>query len=330
MEEEKEIAEEGNNFDEGWKEIIGEYFPQLMEFFFPEIHKDIDYTKDYEFLDIELQKIVKLSNLGKRWADRLIKVYLHNGHEKWILIHIEIQGYYDNEFTKRMYVYNYRIFDCYGIEVISLAILADDQESFRPNRYEVAYWGFRHTFEFPTVKLLDYLKKWEELEKSTNPFGIVVMAHLKSLQTKNNDSERLFWKITLVKRLYEKGYSKEDVLNLYRFIDWVIGLPKELKRQFNDEVIKYEEGKKMPFITTAESIGIEKGIEKGREEGRNEGRKEGLREAIDLGLKLKFGLDGLELMPEVEKIISIERLRLVKEAIVIASELEEVKRIVRH
>jgi len=69
--------------------------------------------------------------------------------------------------------------------------------------------------------------------------------------------------MSLVKLLYKKGFKKEDVLNLYRFLDWIMILPKKLSSTFHEEVIKYEEEQKMPFITTAERIGIEKGIEKG-------------------------------------------------------------------
>ena len=65
------------------------------------------------------------------------------------------------------------------------------------------------------VKLLDYLDQWKELEESGNVFGMVVMAHLKSIKAKKDSDERLFWKIRLVKMLYDKGYSKEDILNLY-------------------------------------------------------------------------------------------------------------------
>ncbi len=86
----------------------------------------------------------------------------------------------------------------------------------------------------------------------------------------------------------------------------------------------------MPYITTAESIGIEKGISKGREEGLQKGMFLGMREAIDLGLKLKFGMEGLQLMPEIEKITTIERLRLIKEAIEIASDLQEIRKILKN
>jgi len=49
----------------------------LHSFFF-EIAKDIDFDKGYEFLDKKLAKIVQGSEVGKRLADVLIKVYLQD------------------------------------------------------------------------------------------------------------------------------------------------------------------------------------------------------------------------------------------------------------
>jgi len=75
-------------FDEAWKEIIEIYFKAFLEFFFFEIYKDIDFEKGYEFYDKELEKILKESLTGKRTADKLVKVYLKDGSESYILIHI--------------------------------------------------------------------------------------------------------------------------------------------------------------------------------------------------------------------------------------------------
>ena len=49
-----------------------------------------------------------------------------------------------------------RISDRYDHEVISLAIFADDDPGWRPDRYEYTRWGFRSLTEFPVVKLLDF------------------------------------------------------------------------------------------------------------------------------------------------------------------------------
>jgi len=145
-----------SEFDSGWKEAIEIYFKQFISFFFPTIYDEVDLEKGYQFLDKELEKIVKDARIGTRFADKLVKVCLKDGTEKWLLIHLEVQGYYDADFVKRMYTYNYRIFDRYDEEVISLAILTDDNQCYRPCRYEISRWGFRHLFEFPIIKLIDY------------------------------------------------------------------------------------------------------------------------------------------------------------------------------
>jgi len=265
-----------SEYDSGWKEAIEIYFKQFLPFFFPAIYGEVDLEKGYEFLDKELEKIVKTSMIGKRFADKLVKVCLKDGTEKWLLIHLEVQGYYDADFVKRMYTYNYRIFDRYDEEVISLAILTDEAENYRPCRYEINRWGFRLLFEFPIIKLIDYKDRIEELEASQNPFGTIVVAHLKTLETRKDDHARLDWKKRLAKALYLKGYGREDIMNLYRFLDWLMVLPKDLEIEFQAEMKTFEEGMNVAYITSAERIGIEKGLQEGIEKGKQEGLQEGL------------------------------------------------------
>jgi hypothetical protein len=258
-----------SEYDSGWKEAIEIYFKQFLPFFFPAIYDEVDLEKGYEFLDKELERIVKASMIGKRLADMLVKVYLKDGAEKWLLIHTEVQGYYDADFVKRMYTYNYRIFDHHDKEVISLAILTDEAENYRPCRYEISRWGFRLLFEFPIVKLIDYKDRVEELEASQNPFGTIVVAHLKTLETRQDDHARLDWKKRLAKALYLKGYSREDIINLLRFLDWVMVLPRELEVKFQEEMKTFEEEIKVVHITTTiEGFGIEKGLQEGIQKGK--------------------------------------------------------------
>ncbi len=101
------------------------------------------------------------------------------------------------------------------------------------------------------------------MEASDNPFAIVVMAHLKTRDTHNDEESRKRWKLYLVRRLYERGYCREDVINLFHFIDWLMRLPEELEDSFLAEMHQYEEGKKMEYITSVERIGIKKGIQQG-------------------------------------------------------------------
>jgi len=67
------------------------------------------------------------------------------------------------------------------------------------------------------------------------------------------------------------------------------------------------------------------GFEQGIQQGIQQGIREGILEAIELGLKLKFGTQGLKIYPEIRKIEEIERLRSIKEAIEIASSVKEIE-----
>lgn len=165
-----------------------------------------------------------------------------------------------------MFSYNLRIFDRFAKPAISLAILCDTDLTWRPNQYSYNYPDTRLNFEFGIVKLLDYQNNWAELEASDNPFTTVVMAHLKTQQTSKKPGERKTWKFSLIRRLYELGLQERDIRNLYRFIDWVMILPKALEAEFWQEFKQFEQERTMSYITTGERIGYERGKEEGKQE----------------------------------------------------------------
>jgi hypothetical protein len=76
-----------------------------------------------------------------------------------------------------------------------------------------------------------------------------------------------------VKRLYELGYSRSDVLNLFKFIDWAMILPEGLKRAFWEELRIYEEERQMPYVTSVEQIGYDRGLHVGEETGVEKGQR---------------------------------------------------------
>ncbi len=159
----------------------------------------------------------------------------------------------------RMYIYNYRLFDRHQCPVASFAVLCDDSSKWRPKKYSHELWGCKVSLSFPTVKLTDYTGRWAELEASSNPFAIVVMSHLKARATRGKGPSRLRWKMHLVRLLYEGGWDRRDVLELFRFIDWVLKLPEALAQQFNVEVNKLETERKMRYVTSIERMGHEQG-----------------------------------------------------------------------
>lgn len=301
--------------DSAWKEVLEKLFEKFLSFFFPNIHKDIDFSRGFEFLDNELQQIAVESESGKRIVDKLVKVYLVDGAEKWLLIHIEIQGYEQQEFPERMYVYNYRIFDKFRRDVISLALLTDENPNFRPNEYSRSRrdWGFEVSCRFPVVKLIDYREHWAELEANPHPFAIIVRAYLKALETVGNVQEKYSWKKRFLLELYQLGMNRETLWAIYKFIDWMIRLPKDLNKAFVAEMKTIEEAKHMSLITSAEEVGLEQGINS-------------LQRVIATIIKRKFGALGQQLAERTHKVNRLEILEKLSEKLLDAQSISEAER----
>src|SRR5258708_7001957 len=102
-----------NDFDTPWKEALEYLLPYFLELFYPRIHADIDWSRGYDSLDKELHQLMRDARLPKGLADKLFKVWLKEGDEMWILIHIEVQGQREETFPRRLFVYNIRAFDRY-------------------------------------------------------------------------------------------------------------------------------------------------------------------------------------------------------------------------
>ncbi len=311
-------------FDSPCKEAVEYYFKDFMAFFFPHIHEEIDWSRDYEFMDKELEKVVRDARSGKRYADKLVKVFLPDGRPARIMIHIEIQGYRDADFCGRMFTYHYRILDRYHTETVSLAVLTDSDPCYRPNQYETSRWGCELSFRFPIVKVRDHGRDWHSLAANHNPFAIVVMAHLKAIET-HEGSVRKHWKLKLIRMLYERGYERADVLELFRFIDWLLILPNEQDKLFWEELRQIEEEKQMPYVTSVERIGIEKGFQQGIQQGIQEGIRLG-QEMIIEALCVRFGGVPTDLRTLVTEIHAKDQLKKLHQQAIMTDSLETFRR----
>jgi hypothetical protein len=90
----------------------------------------------------------------------------------------------------------------------------------------------------------------------------------------------------------------------------MMDLPPALEGLFWDDVTRIQQEKHMPFITTPERIGIRKG----------------LMEGIEALLEVRFGAEGLQVMPEVRAVQDAEKLRALLQTIKTATNLDEVRR----
>jgi hypothetical protein len=75
--------------------------------------------------------------------------------------------------------------------------------------------------------------------------------------------------------------------------------------------VTFEEERRMPYITSIERSGIRQGLLKG----------------ISLGLKLKFGESGLNLLPEISSLNDINLLEAILSGLETVSTVEELRQI---
>jgi len=113
-----------------------------------------------------------------------------------------------------------------------------------------------------------------------------------------------------VRELYRRQYSREQVVQLFQFIDWCINLPEKLELVFQEELSKIEEVEKMTYVTSIERMGIEKG----KQEGRAEGKQEGTVTLVLRQLKRRVGEIGGEVEQQVSA-MPLEKLEELGEAL---------------
>ncbi len=252
-------------FDSPWKRILDLYFQDFMALCWPEKHALIDWDKGYTMLDKELLKINKEAAITNKTVDKLVEIHCKDGDIAYLILHLEIQRTASTNFTRRMFQYRYRLRDLYDKPIASLAVLIDNNPRWRPAVYREALWGSSLEMRFPIIKVIDYEAHRVELEASPNPFAAVILAQLAANRYKG-PNERLGAKKALTWNLYRKGWSRDKIVSLYTFLDWIMMLPKELEPTYNQYVVEMEGDLKVEYVTTAERMGIQKGLAQGRAE----------------------------------------------------------------
>ena len=251
-----------------WKGIIGEFFEFFLRYFYPDHLYLIDFSKGFQFLDKELTEIQVKSKGNQRYVDVLVKVFLYDGSEEWILFHIEVQGQDDPNFQKRMFIYFYRIFDKYRKRVAALAILTGDEAS-HPKKYETSFLDTKLTYEYGTYKLRE--KTLADFQDKDNPVSIIMEVAWQALKRNKLDDSKLYdFKINLVRRLKALNYDSKRIRHLLNFI-------KRYSNFENSEISLKFENESHNMFNKEITMGLEEAIwTDAKMQGKEEGKEEGI------------------------------------------------------
>ncbi len=78
------------------------------------------------------------------------------------------------------------------------------------------------------------------------------MAQLIAHATAKDDLTRKDSKFRLIRMLYQRRYERQDILELFRYIDWMLQLPKLLEEQLYQAIEAMEQEEQMPYVTAIE------------------------------------------------------------------------------
>lgn len=272
-------ANPSQEFDTPWKDVIEFWFRGFCRrFLLRAAYRSIDWSVAPVFLNQELSEVVRDATFGPHHVDKLVRVRLLSGEEAYVLILVDVQMQRRADLMDRGYRYWYRTYDRYGLRIMGLIILGDPHPRWRPTEFRLEQWGSVVSYRPVVHKLLDYRGRERMFRRWRHPFALILLAHLESLATRQEPQQRRATKVALVRRLYGRGYSREETQEVLRFLDWVLALPEAEQQIVDQEVRQLEAAMAQPYVTTWERRGFARGREEGRQEGQQEGRQEGQQE----------------------------------------------------
>ena len=109
----------------------------------------------------------------------------------------------------------------------------------------------------------------------------MILAHIASYRTVRQPESRLRMKVHLMRQLQRQGrLSREEIEDLFRFVDLVMPLRPDLAEEYSAEVKKVEEEQHVPRIGQFEKMAEARGEARGA--------LQALREAVLEALQLRF------------------------------------------
>ncbi len=226
-------------------------------------------------MDKELRAIIpeRERKKGKRIADLLVKAYLNDGTEKWILLHTEIEAASQEDFAFRLFQYHYRLLDRYRVPVETIAVFTGEKSQRRPSEYW--HQGIRTTIQFRylTYHIFDHGEA--ELLQMDNPFGLIVLACQKALlEGKVPDEELGRDRLTIAKALLRHDYDHDRIISFLVFLKNFLYINDDkINRIFDEHIVQLTGG--------TINMGV---IEVVKRQERQQGRRE---EAIAIAREMK-------------------------------------------
>ncbi|RUR85972.1 Rpn family recombination-promoting nuclease/putative transposase [Chlorogloeopsis fritschii PCC 9212] len=224
-------------------------------------------------------------------------------HGQFLVLN-ELQLRYKPEMPKRMRAYAALAEEKYNLPTYPVLInILKESDVEIPTRFESVFAGLQARQDYRVINLweVDVEIVFQQPVPSLLPFVPVL---------KGGAEEPIIQQALQILRADEQLSQLETVLAF--FASFV--LDSALVRQ----IMRWD------MAVLSESPWYQQILQQGREEG----RREGMLSSIEMDLEIKFGSDGLQLMPEISQIADLERLKRIQRAVKTVNSIEQLRQLI--
>jgi hypothetical protein len=175
--------------------------------------------------------------------------------------------------------------------------------------------GYRRDVVYPSAKLLKFRGREEELLRHENPIALLVVAHLLTLSTGQEDGERREGKLRLLSTVLDRKMEPDESYHMLRLVDWLVELPAQSQRELWQQIHERAQENQMPFLSYPEQVGYDKG------------ERAGVLRSLEGVLRAKFKEEGLALLPRLKEQQDLDLLVRILATVATTDSLDDVRRL---
>jgi hypothetical protein len=281
--------------DHLFKELLGEFFPEFIDLFFPQVSLFLD-RSSIEFLPLELFADLTEGDIFE--TDLVVKAKFKD-QDSFFIIHFEHQGTFRKNFDRRVFNYFSMLHRDYGLPVYPIVLFSHHSPKEEGDRIYVV--------EFPDWEVLRFNYRairlnhlsWKDYEHQPNPVASALMAKMKIRK-----SDRPDVKLACLRLMAGLDLNPAQLQLLSGFVDTYLKLEPLEEERLQEQLDRIKPKEKEDVMTIVTSW-MQQGIDQGRE------RASG---TIARQLKRKIGTLNAEIEQRLSQ-LSFDELDLLGEAL---------------
>ncbi len=262
-----------------WQAAIEAYFCEFMQFYYPLAHSEINWHQPVLFLADATTQLQQQIPMAQAPLQSLVQATLNTGQLCHAYVFIGWQP--EPNLAEHMAQVQSRANIGQFSPVACFALLSQFPASPEASGFTWNCLGSQLAYHFTCYSLNDYLGQESELIRNDNAFALLTLTHLVKQATYNDMAARYAQKWDLIQSLFQRGWTRQRIINLFLAIDWSLPLPLRWSQQLWRNIEQFEEQQIMRYVSSVERFV--------RENERQQGYIQGQSNMLQHLLSQRFG-----------------------------------------